>query len=315
MNRCYVLYRNGEYWAKQVRGRPRRVSDEAGLWGLLERKPSMLCTMGDADHARLIVRASRRGIRVALVRPDPAWTNPATPASETLARMRECTRPPMCGGWHTATEADFATYALLAGDEPDDGNGEPAHPLLDYLGFVVGLDEAACRDLIREVVDPRWHADPERPERFSRLQMFLGVNPRWFERLRAGGELPPAARRLQMVSRAWAAGDGYPLDMPGNFIQRIYVAGGRSDRAFLRASRRFVLFLGHAWRQVIYEANGGAANQLFVPELFFKQPAEIEGFKQHLSRCREARRCAAGRKTEQAGGELRRPEGEEHGGS
>lgn len=237
--------------------------------------------LGVRTSAPWICWAVERGYRMEVAGVRAVRVGTATAPAAVLSRMEDCRVPAAYGGWHVVTSVDLATYRMLT--SPDQAAVLAVqHPVMRYLLFIPGLDLAAVSRLLCEVIDPRWYVVPEHPYRVATLQAYLGVSPRNLWELRRGDARRRSTARLQLVRQAWVAGEHYPLTMPGNFLQRIYVRGGCTARSCLRACRRFVLYLHHAWLQVLHEASYGYPNQMFIPEAFFASPEEIVAFREHL---------------------------------
>lgn len=277
----YVLpTKTGKFWVRTRTSRLSRSDDLVETWKTL--RFAGIRIPGMAVAADFICWAWRNGYRVELAGPRVLGIDGALSPSAKIARMMECPVPAAYGGWHVATAGDIATYSLW---EKDGWSREAIlrHPVMPYLQFIPGLDVMATGALLREILDPRWYICAAQPERVARLQAYLGVMPK-----HVGATSPRrgAARRWKLVQKALEKSFTYPADMPGNFVTRTKLAHPKEEYGLLRAARRFVLYLHHTWLQALYEAAGGAPNQLFIPEAFFRREEELAAFRLHVAACR-----------------------------
>lgn len=175
-----------------------------------------------------------------------------------LWRSRQCLRSASLGGWHTVTDGDIVTYNMAAA-EPGSATRAallPQHPVWSALNFLQLWEQPAVADLLADVLDPRWFVDPEKPDRISRLQAFLGQYP-------GAAKTPDAARRRSLVRQAWFA-DGKPdIQSHGAFLWRRYIEHGE-----LKAGRTFVAYLMRAWQaELVRQQSKVHVDSLFCPEM------------------------------------------------
>jgi len=192
-----------------------------------------------------------------------------------LYRMRQCWWPAAAGGWHVATRADLAAYALTA--NPTSPALFQAHPAYVPLTFITGLDAPAAARVLALIVDPRWIIEHAHPERTVALCGYLGVTPWTIARCRG-----TAFRRFELVCRAWQGLPGAPpVTGPGAFLWRRYRAAGGGSQGLLRASQAFVSYLAKTWQQRLYDTANKQALELFDPALLL-QGDETVAYRQHM---------------------------------
>lgn len=175
-----------------------------------------------------------------------------------LWRARQCLRSASLGGWHTVTDGDIVTYRMAVA-APGSASRVALllqHPVWAALGFLQLWDQPAVADLLADVLDPRWFVDPEKPDRISRLQAFLGQYP-------GAAKTADAGRRRSLVRQAWFA-DGKPdIAAPGAFLWRRYIEHGE-----LKAGRTFVAYLMRAWQaELVQQQSKVRVDSLFCPEM------------------------------------------------
>lgn len=269
---------------------------------LLQQSQRQICwrLMGLREHAQLLMglRQSRKDSCVEVCSPDICLTaadrrNPVT----ALCAMRRNYRPTSLGGFHTVVHEDDVQYALVSAltkappTEVTAAVWKPLlhqHPAWPALSFLPNINEAACAQLLAEIVDPRWFIDLAHPNRGSKLRSYLGL------RRSVGEEFSPSARtdRGQTVAMRRACADmawySEPcpmeqMEMPNRFLYRILLDDKYKSVAVaqLRATQAFIEYLRLAWL-----ANLGAGKHrleaLFVPEYFFKRPSEAQAYRNHL---------------------------------
>ena len=223
----------------------------------------------------------------------------------TLYRMRQVCLSPSLGGWHDFSPQDYSSYSLVAQIQRDSGVGQHAveivrnHPAWPYISFVHGLSEAWAAWVLYFVVDPRWHIDPEFPDRVGRLQWSLGLRPETQQRVTGAVDVDgwaadvdvPAMGRCKSVMRAWKGDTPNVEDWehPGNFLWRIWRAAGGGARGDLKASQKFIVFLRHSWMDALYrDTTSRGADPLFIPDMLFQCAAEVEAFEAHIAERRRA---------------------------
>ena len=187
-----------------------------------------------------------------------------------LWRMRQCLLSPSLGGFHTMTAADYATYRLGGLDDTAIPAAIQSHPLWPALSFLRPIDLVAAGRLLAAVGDPRWFVNPQRPDRLSRVQAYLGQVP---GRCRT----QVIAERAATVRRLWYA-DGKPeIAAPGAFIWRRFLAVGE-----LRAGQTCVAYLVRAWHDALVQAQSPVrVDPLFDPSMLL--PAEAGAYLAHVA--------------------------------
>lgn len=223
----------------------------------------------------------------------------------TLYNMRSFVLPPSLGGWRPVVGDDLTVYSL-ADHLAAEGSVTPyarllaaSHPVWAALTFVGGLNEDAAVRLVALIIDPRWYIDPDEPDRLSRLEQYLGLNPKTMRSVI--GELKGSwlQDRCRLVTRVWREGfvkvpcgqsvgkstsvgkacDDF-LRNPHNFLWRIWEARGMGLKADLSASKQLVCYLRHNWlNEVAGEPKRG---RLFVPGHFFTRPDEVAAYNDHM---------------------------------
>jgi hypothetical protein len=210
-----------------------------------------------------------------------------------LHRMRTVTLASACGGWHLMSGADYATYALIArmtrnGDALDGPSRIYLRVLPVYraLSYVMTLSDEHAAQLIKAVVDPRWYVDKRAPDRQGKLDLFMGLTPSTQKRVSDDEKMlyKPRELRCATVLNAWKTEHPGAVDLenPRNFLYRVHKSVGGGVRGDLRAGQAFLRYLRYNWLESL-ENRRGPRDRLFVPELFFKTPGEIESYLQHMA--------------------------------
>ena len=156
------------------------------------------------------------------------------------------------------------------------------------LSFIPTLSERHAAELLAHIIDPRWYVDRRAPDRSAKLELYLGLTPRIQNQVE-NTQCPLSnnrQRRAAAVLAAWRTEEPAALDLqdPANFLYRIQrVAGG--TKGDLRASQAFVRYLRHNWLAAL-ETRQGVRDGLFAPDLFFKTPAEIAAYKEHMKQAK-----------------------------
>lgn len=237
--------------------------------------------MGTRGNAALAVRlAARRGrgaLRsVELCSPLACSTGARRDKpAEVLADLPRWQARASCGGWREFAPADHASCRLAELDPAGRGAAGSAlhllmeHPAWPALAAVPHLSPLAVGGLVGVVLDPRFFVDPAAPDRLSKLESFLGLEPK-IAVTQGRPEAPtPQHVRYRAVLACWK------LDDPGAeaaavtpelFVWRAYYDAGGGHRGDLSACKRFVHYLRHTWLDGLYP---GLAERLFVPEFFF----------------------------------------------
>lgn len=268
------------------------------------------CLVGTPQNADLICRLYEAHGETSF----PTTIKLASPAAAD--EPDDGTVPPSLGGWHTMTDADYATYRLIEAqlhEEPEYHHSYwlKLHPAYAALSFLPSLRPEAAIDLLGKIVDPRFHVDPAQPDRLARLRAFLGLNGQPALRGAAAYDAGCASDQryslldASVVFATWS--DGYadaiakPALAPREFLFRVMksVKADTRAEALLKASHVFVRFLRDVWLDQLtpprkYHSDGvhpprltadpaaGYCPQLFVPRLFFGQRDEAEAWEEHV---------------------------------
>jgi hypothetical protein len=206
-----------------------------------------------------------------------------------LFRMRQCLLPSAVGGWHVATDGDYISYALLCRLKQHDGwlddEGRrllELHPAWQDLSFLRGLDMQFVARVIARIRDPRWYVSALLPERMNRLRRFMGLDPHTQQRVSNGKQLVvhEIERRNFDMLAAWQKLEPpgiAEMQIPGNFLWRVWHSAGRGYKGDLRGSQMFLAYLYYIWLQGLNRQQG----DVFDPSRIFKNADEIEAYKEH----------------------------------
>jgi len=286
--------------------------------------------VGSAENAEIILALAAKQDEGALETVEVVTPLVCETAAEredpamVLYRMRRYMRSPSLGGYHRVVAADRCAYALVVamrqeGWTPTTQKILMQHPVWYPLKFIPDLDRHRCALLLAEIIDPRWFIDVYSPDRSSKLEAFLGLDPK----TQAGVTIRKAKKtrrhkicrtvlecwklariyqsvvdRFELAGPRPFANSAEPGLRPGDFPWRIwgYLCGigpgarqpGRGGVvANLRASQRFVQFLRLVWLQELYRdavfPSQGAP--LFRSSQFFGlHVAEQQGFDHYMLR-------------------------------
>lgn len=210
-----------------------------------------------------------------------------------LLQMRAVGLAAACGGWHTVSMSDYPTYAMLAKLNRANFSFDDTtiaylqmHPVYKAARFIPTLNEEYLARLLTTIIDPRWYVDKRLPERAAKLELFLGLTPQIQAYVSTPTRILRRGREFRCLAalNTWRIEDPASVDLtnPANFLYRIYNAAGGGVRGDLRASQALVRYLRHTWLAGL-ETRRGAKDGLFAPNLFFKTPAEIEAYNQHIA--------------------------------
>jgi hypothetical protein len=208
-------------------------------------------------------------------------------AAAIFLRMRAATMPSSVGGWRHLTRYDFVIYSMLLELQKSGGEVTKSvdlylrqHPAWPALSFIYEAQyEPACL-LVSEIVDPRWHVDPEEPDRFAQLRYFLGFGHTITEAAKNissalsllrgfAGTCPPCEdprrRRAMLTVASWfgsfvessklSKSLEEHLEPPRSFLLRYLYRSNESedyDTRFVRANHRFVRFVRSVWLDNLY---------------------------------------------------------------
>lgn len=205
-----------------------------------------------------------------------------------LTRMREIYWAASRGGWHELTDVEYGIYALLArkqrlADWFDKTTKVfyQSHPLYKILNFIADIDHRHAADLITTIIDPRWYVDRRRPDNPTKLNLYLGLTPKAQNRISNVNQLITKGRdfRCSMVLNCWKTREfaEVDLELPNNFLWRIWHKAGGGVKGDLRASQAFIHYLRTNWLEIITQRKLGA-DVFFLQSGFFKSDAERNAF-------------------------------------
>lgn len=214
--------------------------------------------------------------------------------SIVLSRMRSVDIAAAAGGWHTLSLHDYPTYAMLARMLRNQFIFDDAaetyfhiHPARKALLFIPTVAEPDAAKLLTTIIDPRWYVDRRSPDRAAKLELYLGLTPQTQARVSQPACLVTKARefRCQTVLSTWKTQPPEAVDAqaPANFLYRVYNAAGGGAKGDLRASQAFIRYLRYNWLAAL-ETRAGVKDGLFVPNMFFKTPAECAAYDEHMSK-------------------------------
>lgn len=236
-----------------------------------------LRVLGTAENAGLIVALYNQRLKTGLPQSikigSPGYCRNLDDLGVVFHDMMENSLPPSTGGWHELSEVDYRTYAVLAAYREDGKLSDrvvkllEVHPAISALTFIPTIDWESALDLLRLIVDPRFHISSINPDRNSQLKSFFGLgrgvncgiyNVRAF--LSGRGEWQQEGYCCaEVVLKTWYNdADGVLRDetiIPENFLfravrQRMFEARGSDDQdvvAVLKASHIFLRFVKEVW--------------------------------------------------------------------
>lgn len=207
-----------------------------------------------------------------------------------LMKMFQLERPASLGGWHDLAVEDYFTYRLVDQYFQNAPLEElraslSRHPAKPALTMLRRVDVHSVVGLLSELVDPRWYANFERPDRKdARLRSYLGLWPRSFHLLTSGCRETenPYLRRAMLALRSWTGPIPSTLEdiehRRWNFLWRFChyrIEGGASlSLALLRTTQLFTAFLRIVWLDAL------SSQEVFVPEYFFKNEEDAMAYRQ-----------------------------------
>jgi hypothetical protein len=198
--------------------------------------------------------------------------------------------PGSLGGWHEFYETDYFAYTLASQNFEDVEaikDYSSTHPAWPYLQFIPHLNPIKCAQLLGGLIDPRWYVDPENPDSHSRLEGYLGLNPKVQQMLSSDSDNKAYVyERCKLVLEAWKTKPPTEeqLEEPKYFLWRIHDNETDETMADLRASQTFMTYLRETWLHAIYRTNGGVSKEgLFAPDIFFNHISEVNAYKDYIS--------------------------------
>jgi hypothetical protein len=291
---------DGVIWYLEGSGMPHYSGVDAAtfLESSIFRTAACVRVIGTASNARLILQLyghKLNNVLRSLEVCSPLCCESAEDRRDpevTLYNMRSFTAPGSLGGWHEFGPKDIFSYTLAAHFHTTDKVGDDQrkmmalHPAWPALSFVAGVDQDACAQLIGTLIDPRWYIDTDDPDRCSKLEQFLGLNPV------VQGELEhknqERHRNYRVVLKCWKNGSppGRLQDLtPRHFLWRAWHSKTGGHKGDLVASKFFVSYLRAVWTDAI--CAGTKAGRLFVPEYFFLRPDEAKAYRAHVEKMRK----------------------------
>lgn len=201
---------------------------------------------------------------------------------------------PSLGGWHQFENLDYVSYAISAGLQRKADAAHLVrflkdHPVWYALAGVPHLNLGAVCELVGGLLDPRFYVDLQEPDRLSKLEAFLGLDPKIAA---CEGRSPEPTRqhdRYRTALRCWKnddPGKETARVMPELFLRRTYHEAGGGWKGDLKATKRFVHYLRHCWLDALYPVRYWA-EPLFAPEHFFTEAKEtVEWYRGQLKRKR-----------------------------
>lgn len=275
-----------------------KIADEFLRSSVLTGFGKRVRVLGVAQNAELISSLYLRRYKSEIDSVEVAGPNILNSAADlsdprlVLMQMRATELAAACGGWHSVSMNDYPTYAMLAKlmrtsfvfDEAAEAYLQ-IHPAYKAVAFIPNIHQENLLRLLTTIIDPRWYVDKRLPERSAKLELFLGLTPQVQARVSASSGLLNRTRELRCVTvlATWKTQNPETVDLvePANFLYRIYNAAGGGARGDLRASQAFIRYLRHNWLAVL-ETRRGVKDGLFAPNLFFKTPAEIAAYEEHM---------------------------------
>jgi hypothetical protein len=212
-----------------------------------------------------------------------------------LYYMRSFSLPASLGGWRPATPADYIAYGICQMMR----DGRPAadmldmaveHPVWNAIHFVSGVRPEAAAKLLGTILDPRWYVDQAEPDRSSKLEQYLGLNPGTMKAVGDGRGRSWLQDRCSAVLQSWKGDSPPPAEAgPRDFLWRVWAKKGGGLRGDLCASKYFITYLRHNWLNELQ--TGHKKGRLFVPEYFFNRPDEVGAYRDYMKLLRRTRQC------------------------
>jgi hypothetical protein len=217
-----------------------------------------------------------------------------------LFELGLCSSGPSQGGFHEVVDTDYRAYKLAV--DPSEEN-LCQHPAWKALSFIQPARDAVAT-LLAHILDPRWFVDVCYPDRSTKFQMALGLDPY----TQKGSTFDtPRCRICRRVLGCWKAPhkedevkklfelagtkcipDSDKLGLrPHDFCWRVWGKYPDPVIANLRGSQRFAEFLRQTWLDAIYKGAASTPEEragLFRPADFFTLDEEIYAYEQHAAK-------------------------------
>lgn len=303
--RVIKLYtaKNGHVWYSVGIGPPinsERIVDSFLLSSIVSGMGLCFRILGLVQNAELICSLYFRKSKGEVRHIDVAGPNILNNVSElndpalVLQRMRNSKLSSAAGGWHPLSMLDYPVYAALAKNARSGFVFDDVvktylrlHPAYRALNFIPTVCEKMAAQLVTTIIDPRWYVNRYRPDLPKKLDLFLGLTPSSQQRVSDAKKIVTKRRDLRCgaVLSTWKTASPETVDMalPANFLYRIWRNCGGGWRGDLRASQAFVRYFCDNWLAAL-DSRMGANDGLFLPEVYFKTPAERESFVDHMRR-------------------------------
>ena len=294
---------DGGVWSAEGAYCPRSTGLQAAEFvASLTGKQQHVRTLGVHENAKLIMQlydkccSPRHGGKLEVAGPlvCDSRRERANPEA-ALYRMQQCTLSPSLGGWHQVSEADIDSYEIAATMLRGMSTEKAVilaqhHPTWPDMSFIGGVQPAYLAKVLGLVIDPRWFIDPRHPERISRVQSYLGLDPYTQAHVsNRPSQVTPRQMRCLAVLRAWKQPNPptpAEIERPEYFLwRRRRQAGEKLDcKGDLSASLAFVAYLIHTWQQTIARrSRTGQHLAMFQPDMLL-QGAEIDAYRRHRER-------------------------------
>jgi hypothetical protein len=253
--------------------------------------------IGSAENSKLLLLMYEKHRKAPSLAKRDIWL--ASPAICPTARLRSDpveilsrigqadTTARISANWHRMKSVDFNAHLLRTSVDRDwDVHGITDksrvifqyHPAFVALSFFEYTHLNSAIRLLSLILDPRWYAHSERPNRLSKLMRFLGLTLRNFS-----GEEDDLEEHdfnyAALVTDSWFTSESVNYDSPRNFLWRIFRYHGGGQRGKLKASEAFIRFIVLHWLQDLSHSK----SRLFDPALFFKTDEEIKAYNKHVS--------------------------------
>lgn len=241
------------------------------------------------------------------------WADRRKPGP-VLFELGLCSWSPSQGGFHTVTEVDYNTYALVAAlsrpcSEPTMLSLLHKHPAWKPLSFIRPIPKIKAAVVLASVIDPRWFIHLAYPDRPSKFHEGLGLNMHTQARVTL---VQPSARlrgyticdyvldcwkdvtQEPQVQQIFELAGIKPIAdsirtglAPWDFCWRTWAKYKDPVKADLRGSQRFADFLRQTWLSEIYRGAKSTPEEraaLFRPADFFKFDEEVHAYEQHAAK-------------------------------
>ena len=251
--------------------------------------------LGDQCNATLLVElmACFRGTEVEVLVGSPARAREAGTIEFGDAAIRTAIQleiPASAGGWRKTNDYDLIPYFFagrLSGVQPQTyQNMLHSHPAYLVGSFFEGFDWEATRDLIAEILDPRWFEEPDQEQGLKRnLNSFFGLkSPKeWSKRFAADGCRNAAACRGLLLCKAFGlphqsgteyfSGNGGPA----SWLRIMWI---KDSSGGFHTARVTLDLLTQVWLDVVT----GGRYDLFSGVDFFQNEAMANAFQEHRLR-------------------------------